>query len=178
MKFKPLPTGAPGMRAWFLDSRRRVAAASPDPEGAARWFDKCKQAGVTLEDLADSEGRDTLDCKISSGLSQHTGSGELGLKIANFEESLIAGGGKHALLKGRQQTLLIIQHFESDAKKGALYNISDLQNVAYTNDAEAGIFIQKFTMVRAGMKRQPQEDDLEVILEKQLRKSVARRIAP
>ena len=68
VKFEAFPT-APKFRAWKRNFLKKVASSSGDPQKAFMWISEVDEKS-THEDLANSNGFETLDAKIASGLGK------------------------------------------------------------------------------------------------------------
>jgi hypothetical protein len=75
----------PGFRAWRINMRNAVVAASGKGNLAFQWIREVEEPGTTYESMADSGEFSTLDVKLAASITA-IAHGELGRKITNETE--------------------------------------------------------------------------------------------
>jgi hypothetical protein len=168
VKVPSFPT-PPQYRQWRHAICIAVAAASGRGEQGYAWCLKAENPEVTFDDLADSEGYDTLDIKLSSALT-HLASGDLGLRISLAVDRQKTLG---RVLKGRQIVWLVHDHHKLDDERGAMYDYADLQAIKFKGDNNLERFMNTWEMVLQGMTEPPPPRFIELTFYDQLKTSKA-----
>ena len=164
IKFPMIPTAAQ-FKAWKTEVRSIVASASKDPSGAFAWILEVESDSATYESLAiPSPQFETLDAKVSAGLAQVC-KGELGRRVTlkTEEEAKVK-----RLIKGRQILWMIYEEYRLNQEAGALHDITDLMKLQlkkeHTKVEHLDTFMLNWRTIIAGMKEEPPETTLQVML--------------
>jgi hypothetical protein len=168
VKVPAFPT-PPQYRQWRHAICIAVAAASGRGEQGYAWCLRAEDQAVSFDDLADSEGYDTLDIKLSSALTL-IASGDLGLRISLAVDRQKQQG---RVLKGRQIIWLVHDHHKLDDERGAMYDYADLQAIKFKGDNNLERFMNTWEMVLQGMTEPPPPRFIEITFFDQLKGSKA-----
>ena len=152
-------------REWKLNFKMKVSAASHDPKAAHKWIKKVEDA-QSMDELADSEGFETLDVKIATALHECL-TGEFHRRITLMEEEADRKGGR---LTGRQiawQIYRLMQANETDAGFQSYRNLLEVElkgdNVeAFDNDWDSCLSV---------IVDMPSDNQLEALYLRQLESS-------
>ena len=167
IKLNGLPNDAGEFRIWKNTCRTIVASATKEPEAAATWFDKIKDA--TFEDLSKSGKKFLrLDLKIAADITKHA-KGALAKRIQLAAEKVASSGG---IIKGRQLLKMVYEHYKTNADYGHVYDINDLGAVKMSdpkNNNQLLGFIDEWDNVLLGAVDKDglptiRERDLELML--------------
>ena len=116
-------------RSWRIKVRKKIAAASGQPDRVFHWWKKAMTA-KSLEELQDSEGLGSLDAKIAIGLFEKA-HGEFRREIELQEEKLDL---EDKMLNGRQMYWLFDQELRRDKAQDSVTEVGDLFVVSLQGD--------------------------------------------
>jgi hypothetical protein len=145
--------------------KKEVAKASGEPEERYAWISRVETIDDP-EELQESEGRQLLDAKVAAGFAKIL-HGELAKQIQLLEEK--AESGKK-LLKGRQISWYIKDHFRINADQGAVLDFSDLISVKMQSQYIKR-FLHDWESVLLVINKIPNTKILESLLSSQLEKA-------
>ena len=157
------------IRAFKNMIRGEVTSCSGRGDAAFMWIMECENKGATFDGLRKSGRKfESLDCKLASALQKSCNNTPLSQEITQITESEAMAGRN---IKGRQILFLIYQFYKSDEQAGQLFSILDLSKVIWRGDKNLHKFIVTWDGVVTGMKTVIPDDQKEVIILEQLRKS-------
>ena len=122
-KFISFPTQR-SLRNFRLKTKKTIASASTKPNLAYQWICKAERA-LSLEELEDDEGFETLSAKAATGFLNIV-HGEFARQIENYEEEL---SKKEKMLNGRQMAFLVYEHYRISEVEGSILEFRDLLKV-------------------------------------------------
>ena len=162
MRDLPAP---PGFRAWKLALWNEIANVTGDPENGFKWIQEVEKTGMTFETLGHSGMFPTVDAKLAAALSVAV-HGEFARQIHILQEKW---GNKGMLLKGRQILWHVHRHYKASEVDGQLLEYDDLLAVRLHQD-DLRRFLNDWEMTMSGMKRVPDDDLLETLFRRELKK--------
>ena len=154
-------------QAWQDSVRHEIAAASGRHRQAFPWILRVEDPEVSFEDLAEPEEFESLDAKLSAALRKVT-TGALGRKITRLSNEDARKRGR--LMSGRQTLWMIYQDFRMDERQVGLFSLEELFKVTLAGDNLVK-FLEDWDLAVANLEKEPDEDVMETLVVKQLRKS-------
>ena len=170
IKLVALPERAGQFRSWRLSTRRKVIAASADPNGAYQWIKEVEDPKTSFDSFRDSGKFSTLDSKLGSAISDMS-KGELGRRIILATEREDKDGRN---VTGRQLLKIIYEFYKTDEYVGIVYDVSDLTQVKVKGDnpgwRQLLDFRDLWDETLAGIEKEPEVEILEALFKTEVRK--------
>ena len=168
LKFAVLPD-APDFDAWKDAAYHKIVAAAQRGYTMLPWISKVEEPEVTFEQLADSEGYETLDSALCAAIND-AARGDLREELSIRSQELRRRG---TLMTGRQALYVVYSFYEIDADRGALYDLSDFMSGTFRADKDMQNFLQVWTRTVQGLSEPQPQNNVRTLLFEQLQKAQA-----
>jgi len=154
IKLNQLPE-VPMFVAWKQHVRAKVVSASGRGERAFQWIRRAENEAVSFEELKATGEFTSTDAKLHAAIKD-VAKGRIGTTITREVEEAAERG---VMLSGRQLYRLVIQEYQMEKGKAVIYDMGDLQAIAFPGDESLQIFLDNWNETISGLHR-PQPDEV------------------